>query len=66
MPPLNASQMNIPPLTAAPECVAAGVIDIPGGGRDVVDGLAAGDHKFQCCIHPWMRTLVKVKADDQD
>jgi plastocyanin len=66
VPPLNASQMNIPPLTAAPECVAAGVIDIPGGGRDVVDGLTPGNHNFQCCIHPWMRTLVKVKADDQD
>jgi plastocyanin len=66
VPPLNTSQMNIPPLTAAPECVAAGVIDIPGGGREVVDGLAPGDHNFQCCIHPWMRTLVKVKADDKD
>lgn len=66
VPPLNTSQMNIPPLTAAPECIAAGVIDIPGGGRDVVDGLTPGDHNFQCCIHPWMRTLVKVKADDKD
>jgi plastocyanin len=66
VPPLNASQMNIPPLTAAPECVVAGVIDIPGGGRDVIDGLTPGNHNFQCCIHPWMRTLVKVKADDQD
>ncbi len=66
VPPLNASQENIPPLAPAPECVAAGVIDIPGGGRDVVDGLTPGNHHFQCCIHPWMRTLVKVKADDQN
>jgi plastocyanin len=66
VPPLNTSQENIPPLAPAPECVTAGVIDILGGGRDVVDGLAPGNHKFQCCIHPWMRTLVKVKADDQD
>ena len=31
-----------------------------------VDGLAPGTHNFQCCIHPWMRTTVKVKAaEDQ-
>jgi hypothetical protein len=40
--------------------VSPGVVDIPGGGKSVVEGLAPGDHKFQCCIHPWMRTLVKV------
>jgi hypothetical protein len=66
VPPLNTSQTGIPPVTAAPECLAMGVIDIPGGGRDVVDGLTPGNHKFQCCIHPWMRTLVKVEADDHD
>jgi hypothetical protein len=27
-------------------------------------GLSAGNHKFQCCIHPWMRAIVKVKEDD--
>jgi hypothetical protein len=53
-------------LIPAPECLAAGVINIAGGGRDVVDGLTAGNHRFQCCIHPWMRTLVKVQDDDQD
>jgi len=25
-----------------------------------VEGLAPGTHNFQCCIHPWMRTTVKV------
>ncbi|MGH7215263.1 MAG: hypothetical protein ACREIT_10920 [Tepidisphaeraceae bacterium] len=63
VPPLNASQPGIPPLTPAPECLAPGVIDLPGGARDVVEGLAPGDHRFQCCIHPWMRTLVKVHDD---
>jgi len=65
VPPLNLSQVGIPPLTPAPECVAAGVVDIPGGGKEVVDGLTPGNHRFQCCIHPWMRTLVKV-AEDKD
>jgi len=66
VPPLNAGQPGTAPLTPAPECVAAGVVNIPGGGEDVVDGLAPGNHRFMCCIHPWMRTLVKVEADDQN
>jgi plastocyanin len=45
-------------LTMAPEC-AASVIVRPGG-KAVVEGLAPGDHKFQCCIHPWMRAQVEV------
>ena len=65
VPPLNASQPGTAPLTPAPECVAAGVIDIPGGGTGEVERLTSGDHKFQCCIHPWMRTLVKVGPDDK-
>ena len=62
---LNTGQAGTLPLTPAPECIAPGVIDIPGGNRDVVDGLTPGNHRFQCCIHPWMRTLVKVEADDR-
>jgi plastocyanin len=63
VPPLNASQTGIPSLTPAPECVRPGVVDLPGGARDVVEGLTPGNHKFQCCIHPWMRTLVKVEEE---
>jgi plastocyanin len=32
----------------------------PGTTRDVT-GLAPGTHKFQCLIHPWMRTEVTVR-----
>jgi hypothetical protein len=46
-------------LTPAPEC--PGSVDILAGGRTEVAGLAAGNHRFQCCIHPWMRALIKVK-----
>ena len=63
---LNTSQPNVPPLTPAPECVAAGVIDIPGGGESAVAGLAPGDHRFQCCIHPWMRTQIAVSDQQED
>jgi plastocyanin len=49
-------------LVTAPECPAS--IDIPAGGKAEVSGLAEGDHHFQCCIHPWMRALIKVKPED--
>jgi len=29
-----------------------------------VSGLAEGNHHFQCCIHPWMRAVIKVKRED--
>jgi plastocyanin len=52
-------------LTPAPEC--AGSTDIAPGGRITVSGLAVGNHRFMCCIHPWMRALIKVKQrDDHD
>ena len=50
VPPLNKG------LTPAPEC--SGATNIPAGGTAQVTGLAVGNHKFQCCIHPWMRTTV--------
>lgn len=64
VPPLNLSRpgSGAPPLTPAPECVA-GFTPIAGGAKSVVEGLAPGDHKFQCCFHPWMRTLVKVSEE---
>lgn len=62
----------VPPLsfglTQAPECAAiAGDASqvIAPGARAVVTNLMTGEHKFQCCIHPWMRTLVKVEASKE-
>ena len=46
-------------LVTAPECPAS--IDIPPGGTIRVSGLAPGDHRFECCIHPWMRALITVQ-----
>ena len=48
-------------LTRAPECNMATAPVIPPGTRVVIRGLSEGNHKFQCCIHPWMRALVKVE-----
>jgi plastocyanin len=54
-------------LVVAPEC--PGSADVQPGDGTTVSGLAVGNHRFQCCIHPWMRELIKVKtrpADDGD
>lgn len=45
-------------LAPAPECPSS--IDIAPGGHASVSGLETGSHRFQCCIHPWMRALVEV------
>ena len=39
---------------------------VPAGGRIHVHGLDAGVHKFECLIHPWMQSVVTVRADDDD
>jgi plastocyanin len=57
VPPLNAAPA---PLLPVPECAPALTVDLPGGAKTEIENLAPGNHKFQCCIHPWMRTLVKV------
>lgn len=50
----------------APECLNFGsIVFIPAGGTDVGPTagsaqLPVGTHKFQCCIHPWMRTVLEV------
>jgi plastocyanin len=46
-------------LRTAPECPSS--IDILPGGGMRTSGLAPGDHRFQCCIHPWMRALITVQ-----
>lgn len=48
-------------LTPAPAAVATTVAP---GGEMRVEGLSPGTHNFQCCIHPWMRSTVKITNDD--
>ncbi len=61
---------RVPPLrqglTMAPECaLAPGAVDpngiAPGAKLDVA-GLTLGINRYMCCIHPWMRALIKVAA----
>ena len=65
IPDLNGISGNPVP---APECLNFGsIVFIPAGG--VEEGPTAGSSelpvgvsRFQCCIHPWMRTVIEVGA----
>jgi plastocyanin len=67
-------ELNLTESPIAPECASAPfvpnpqVVFIPTGGKLPVKELEVGTHLFQCCIHPWMRTQVKVevKHDPQE
>lgn len=46
------------------ECVTPQVVDptfVVAGARLEVSGLSPGLHRFQCCIHPWLRTEINVR-----
>ena len=46
----------------APECANVDPATIvPAGGHVHTPQLAAGTYRFQCCIHPWMRSTVTVQ-----
>jgi hypothetical protein len=53
----------------APECLNFGSITfIPPGATEQgptagSSELPVGLHRFQCCIHPWMRTVIEVAGD---
>ena len=46
-------------LTTAQQCPLS--LDLAAGDGITLTGLSAGVHRFQCCLHPWMRAVVKVK-----
>lgn len=48
-------------LTPAPECLAETNF-VPPGGADSDDIVRPGITLYQCCIHPWMQTVVNGKA----
>ena len=46
----------------APECLnIPGLEFIPPGGSGEQEVESPGSHKYQCCIHPWMRATVTVR-----
>jgi hypothetical protein len=47
--------------TVAPECMALQPTDfIAAGGTSREKEEKEGVEKYQCCIHPWMRTVVHI------
>ena len=60
-------RLNGPGEDTVPECtngfskVGVAKTRILQGSTFKVTGLSKGEHRFQCCIHPWMRVTVDVK-----
>jgi plastocyanin len=48
-------------LTSAPECNPALTVDLAAGASTTIAVTGEGLHKFQCCIHPWMRATIRVE-----
>jgi plastocyanin len=59
--------LNGPRENTVPECVngfsnlAVARTRLLQGSDLKITGLSKGKHRFQCCIHPWMRVEVEVK-----
>jgi hypothetical protein len=65
IPPPGGTNLNFG-LNTAPECIDTSLpsTDVAPGDSIKVTRLSAGNHRFQCCIHPWMRTLIKVLPEE--
>lgn len=48
-------------MSPAPECNPNSVTFVARGQTQELTGMMPGLHKFQCCIHPWMRAAVRVE-----
>jgi plastocyanin len=62
VPPLNGvgGPAGIVPLVPAGACLESPVVVAPSNTVQI-KALSPGVHKFQCCIHPWMRAVVDVE-----
>ena len=59
LPDLNELSGNPIPI---PECFDfANIFVVRLGQVRVLQPLPVGTHKFQCCLHPWMRTVIEVR-----
>jgi plastocyanin len=50
--------------SVAPECAALAMNEFlpPGGTQQNSPETTVGTEKYQCCIHPWMKTVVTIAA----
>ena len=58
---LNHGEQTVPECSGGFKNVAVARTRIIQGSQMEVTDLSQGEHKFECCIHPWMRMTVKVK-----
>jgi plastocyanin len=59
--PLNGGEEMAPECAGGFSNLAVAKTRILQGSQLQITGLSKGEHHFQCCIHPWMRTTVTVK-----
>ena len=58
---LNAGEPTVSECAGGFKNVAVAKTRIIQGSSVNVTDLSKGEHRFQCCIHPWMRMKVEVK-----
>jgi plastocyanin len=59
--PLNGTESTVAECAGGFKDVAVARTRILQGSQLQVAGLPEGTHRFQCCIHPWMRVTVEVE-----
>ena len=58
---LNGGEPMVPECRNGFSNLAVAKTRILQGSHIEVTGLSKGEHRFECCIHPWMRVKVQVK-----
>jgi len=59
--PLNAGEPTVPECVGGFKNIAVARTRILQGSHLDITQLSKGTHRFECCIHPWMRMTVEVK-----
>jgi plastocyanin len=61
VPGLNGGEATVPECANGFSNLAVARTRMLQGSHIEVTGLSKGEHRFECCIHPWMRVRVQVK-----
>lgn len=61
VPGLNDGEATVPECAGGFKNVAVAKTRILQGSTTAITDLSKGEHRFECCIHPWMRVTVEVK-----
>ncbi|HWZ83739.1 MAG TPA: hypothetical protein VNW47_14000 [Terriglobales bacterium] len=61
IPPLNNGEATAPECAGGFKNVAVARTRLIQGSHLDMGNLSKGTHRFECCIHPWMRVRVEVK-----